>query len=968
MKPKNYRKSIGTSRIVLASILLAVNPVSAGTYYWDSDGDGTAGFGSAAGVWDAAGTGNLWSTSPTGDGVGGAAVADHATQADDDLNFGTPTLTYTGAATINGTVLATRVYQQSSHPTFVAGTAPKIDFGAAGIYETSNSNRSFPSMEVTGTQVTWKSARNMTINSVTSTVGKTILSTASEATISYPGRVKMNAEANLGNANAPLEFDHGTLSLQPGFPYTSLSALHAAHPVSFVANKNAGLDNSTGFGGSTPVTFTVDLPIDLGTGVFYTETSGGTASIIKLTSNSNNWSEVRMTTGILEISDLAQLGPNSAPLRFGTGTTELNNGTLRITGTSVTSFGTKPMLTTETKGVSFDIADAANTFTLDQPLNQGTGFFTKSGPGSFIINTTSTYTGATTVSGGKLSYGSALGLPTTAVTLNGVDAVLDFGAFNPSLTTVTLTNGSVTGSGTVTGTSFALNGGAGTTVSVGVNLAGASAALTKSNPGAATLSGDNTYTGTTAVNGGSLTVEGDHSGGGGWSIGINAAGSALTFPAGSSISVGAGNNVATVPGNGSANAARTIAVAGAVTTSSTSNVTIAGRNTLSINNGGSWNMQGGTLAVSVGNSGYSAVLNVNSGGSFTYSGSNTIIVSEASGSNNGSGALNLRGTFTTTTGFRNTGAGTNATATSSFNFDGGTLKISNDIGAIFESGGQPFNIAVAAGGGTIDTNGFNTATSLAITGAGGLTKAGGGTLTLSGTNTYAGNTTVSGGTLVLGAANTSNDASTVTIGTSGILQLTYAGTDTVDKLFIGTSQKAAGEYGKVGSVSPIIGIPEITGDGTLTVVSDPPSGTPFQLFMAPYTDLTGDNALPGADPDGDGLSNIAEFIMGGTAPNSSGAANRPVVAVISGHLTYSLLVPSGATFAGSPSPASTVQGVEVAVGGSLDLAAFAQSVEETAINPGLPGAPSGYEWHTFRLSDPISGQVRGFLRASFTNP
>jgi hypothetical protein len=93
-----------------------------------------------------------------------------------------------------------------------------------------------------------------------------------------------------------------------------------------------------------------------------------------------------------------------------------------------------------------------------------------------------------------------------------------------------------------------------------------------------------------------------------------------------------------------------------------------------------------------------------------------------------------------------------------------------------------------------------------------------------------------------------------------------------------------------------------------------------------------------------------------------------VEAGISGHLTISVLVPSGATFAGSPSPSTTVQGVDVAVGGSLDLATFVRSVEETVLNPALPSAPSGYEWHTFRLSDPISSQARGFLRASFITP
>lgn len=114
------------------------------------------------------------------------------------------------------------------------------------------------------------------------------------------------------------------------------------------------------------------------------------------------------------------------------------------------------------------------------------------------------------------------------------------------------------------------------------------------------------------------------------------------------------------------------------------------------------------------------------------------------------------------------------------------------------------------------------------------------------------------------------------------------------------------------------------------------------------------------------VSGTATLNLSGSTPTITTGAG--ITAEISGFLMISVLVPSGTTFAGSPSPATTVQGVEVAIGGSLDLAIFARSVEEAAPNPGHPSAPSGYEWHTFRLVDPISSQSRGFLRASFNIP
>ena len=281
-------------------------------------------------------------------------------------------------------------------------------------------------------------------------------------------------------------------------------------------------------------------------------------------------------------------------------------------------------------------------------------------------------------------------------------------------------------------------------LTIGTALDGATS-LTKTGTGTLTLSGANTYSGNTIVSAGSVTVSGDHSGAtGGWTINSGAA--SVSFAAGSTISVGAGNHVTTA--NGSGSAGRSLSVAGTVTTSSTSNLTIRGRNTFTINNGGSWTMEGGTLTIQPLNTTYSATLTVNTGGSFTYNGTNGIVLTEATTGNDGNGSINLAGgTFTTTRGISNSGAG-NGGGTSNFNFSaGGTLKISNDIASIFTQGSQPFNITTGTGGGVIDTNGFNTATSVGISGAGGLSKTGAGTLTLSGTNSYTGGTNVLGGIL-----------------------------------------------------------------------------------------------------------------------------------------------------------------------------------------------------------------------------
>ena len=498
--------------------------------------------------------------------------------------------------------------------------------------------------------------------------------------------------------------------------------------------------------------------------------------------------------------------------------------------------------------------------------------------------------------------------------------------------------------------------------------------LAKFGEGTLTLSGPNSYKGGTTITSGSnkggiTNVAGDQSAAdGGWTINGN---STVNFLSGSTFVLADSKNISFANGDGGG--ARALNVAGTVTTSATSSIIVRGRANLNINSGADWT-QNGALIIQPANSGYSANMTVRTGGSFTYNGPSDINLAKSSSANTGGATLTLNGgTFTTSRSISNVNAGSGSGQTRLIFTNGGVLKLSAEITSLIIEGSSALSVVSNAGGGVIDTNGFSTEIAVAITGVGGLTKAGDGTLTLAASNSYEGNTTVTGGTLILAADNLSNDLSTVTIGNSGVMQLNYFGTDIVDKLFIGTTQQTAGVYGhsSSGANNGGLGVGALDdrfaeGGGTLTVISDP-VGTPFDAFMAGYPGLTEDDALPGADPDGDGLSNVAEFVMGGTAPDSGSAAIRPVEAVIDGHLTISMLVPSGTSFAGSPSPSTTVQNVQVAVGGSLDLATFARPVEETALNPGLPSAPSGYEWHTFRLSEPISSRPSGFLRASFLN-
>ena len=121
----------------------------------------------------------------------------------------------------------------------------------------------------------------------------------------------------------------------------------------------------------------------------------------------------------------------------------------------------------------------------------------------------------------------------------------------------------------------------------------------------------------------------------------------------------------------------------------------------------------------------------------------------------------------------NLGAATGALA-----FDGGTLQLGADFNLASTRA-----IALNAGGGTFDTNGFTTTVSQAITGPGGLTKAGWGTLILSGASTYTGGTTIGDGTLQLGDGGTTGAIlGAVAVGVFGRFNLINADTSGITSI------------------------------------------------------------------------------------------------------------------------------------------------------------------------------------------
>lgn len=124
--------------------------------------------------------------------------------------------------------------------------------------------------------------------------------------------------------------------------------------------------------------------------------------------------------------------------------------------------------------------------------------------GVLMLSNASTFTGGTVVDAGTLLLGNNNRLADSgAVTVNG--GTFDLGGFSDTVGIVTVAGGIVT-NGILTGSGYAVSGG-----SINARLAGTGVALTKTGAGTTVLSGSNTYTGGTFINGGVLSVS-DRSG------------------------------------------------------------------------------------------------------------------------------------------------------------------------------------------------------------------------------------------------------------------------------------------------------------------------------------------------------------------------------------------------------------------------------------------------------------------------
>ncbi len=141
--------------------------------------------------------------------------------------------------------------------------------------------------------------------------------------------------------------------------------------------------------------------------------------------------------------------------------------------------------------------------------------------------------------------------------------------------------------------------------------------------------------------------------------------------------------------------------------------------------------------------------------------------------------------------------------------------------------------------------------------------------------------------------------------------------------------------------------------------------------LSPASSAGNDGAA--GDPDGDGDTNLKEFALGGNpqSAGSRGSATQQVVTIIgTSYAAVTFACRADAVFTGSAPATASRDGITYSVRGTADLQTFDLEVAEVipAVTTGLPAAPVGYTWRTFRLSDSTGVRPRGFLQVKATAP
>jgi fibronectin-binding autotransporter adhesin len=631
---------------------------------------------------------------------------------------------------------------------------------------------------------------------------------------------------------------------------------------------------------------------------------------------------------------------------------------------------------------------------LVNPGSPGILTFTKADAGTWTLSGANTYTGQTNINNGTLnvatiadSVSSNLGLGTLIRIGNGgAGGTLNYtGSGSTTSRTITIGNNSGTpAAGDTGGAAINNNGTTGPLVFTAANfnttgltgslapartltLGGANTGaneiqgviangltgtmatnLTKTGVGTWMLSGANTYTGTTTLNGGKLQMNNASNGGLGSGTLILTSGSLEPLNAARTLTNTVTLTAGTVTGSQNLTINGTLTATGAADRTLTNNLSTG--STLTLNNvqvsdnasvrSISFSGTGSTLINGVISNGTATTGGIQMTGTGTltlantgnsYTGStiaagagtlklgasgvipNTSAVTVGAGTVTGTSTLDLNGFSETIAGLTVGRASTTVAGAmaSVVNTGGGSPVLTLGGSITYAAGSTGFENGQATISANIDTGGVNRSIivgdgsaaddlviSGAISGAGTLTKTGAGVLQLSGANTNTGNLNLQDGTVKLGASNVLTDTTSLNVGTNA----SAAGTtfdlnsfsDTVATVSLGGA--AAATAGLTHSIVNTGGTGVLTLGGVLTynaggaslngqatISADLASGAATRNFNVGDGSATDDLVITGALQAGGGFN-----LNGGGTMRLDNAGNNHATSQVSGGSTLKL--------------------------------------------------------------------------------
>ena len=799
------------SGLVLSLVLLAgfLNPgsVRAGNRWWDG---GTANL-SGTGTGASTGGAGTWNTTIQNWDQGNGLIFCTWTNADNDIAIfaGTPgTVTIGSAVTANGLTFNTNGYVLTGSALTMAGTTPTITANTNAIISAPIAGTAGLTKAGTGT-LGLNGANTYTgtttVSAGTLSVGPATYSSTSVLSVSSGANVVANGTLNMNVNSSATAVDitgAGVVNLSSTTNSATYPDLYFGPNHSGTADYGSRLNSALNLGSAQRYVLAKSGRNDVarygltGCDAQFASSISGSGGLTLIGQNSFapgvNVVEVPFAfnaansfTGMLEIQrGSLYLGNASAlvssnVLLMDPAASTTNNARLFLYGYSAivsdlqsTGTGTNILIADGNGATTANVGPATltviqnNSYTFGGALRDwyteyatpATGSLVpmlnliKQGAATLTLGGTNTYTGATTITAGTLQINGQLASGTYA------------GAITNNGTLVINSASSQTLSGVISGT-----GG-----------------LIKTNTGTLTLSNTNTYSGTTALNGGSISIANSPAlGTNTLTVGLTASG---TLTVANTSAVALSNNIV-LPSPGSAVTVNIVKNSSGQTT------------------GTQLNLAG---TISGGNASTTLFLNSNTGGdsstTYLFSGTNTFVVGE----------INLnRGAIVVANPFSMGDPG------NLLFLDGNNNKTLGDL-RFAASMTLPNPVQVVSGGSTsISTDTNNVVLTGTLSGSTFL-KLGTGTLTLAAPSTYTGNTTISAGTLALTGTGTIPNTPTInlnntTLDVSGVSTPFVLGAQTLQGSgnIVGALQDSGGSVFNPGGTT---NVGTLSFNGNLTLV------------------------------------------------------------------------------------------------------------------------------------------------------